>query len=186
MTDHSPSCQRSREARTDSGNAPLGPVDFWRGLGGPDQWQQAWERTITELGPVRAARQEDRYDPYQGRWTEGAAGLALAYYLLAVTLRVPVEAVAIDEVRALAVLPDTGSAWPAVARFDALLDRAGHRLDAPDDPVAACWRNLRVDCSPTPPYSEWEEVDWATRWGADKVVSLSVVLDRLANAGAVL
>ncbi|MFI6112879.1 hypothetical protein [Kitasatospora sp. NPDC051164] len=205
MSDRRPSRKRSREIRAAGGKFtvamrandaarllppatapeggwPLGPVDRWRGTGGPDRWERAWDRAISELGPVRAARQEGPYDPYAERWTEGAAGLALTYYLLAVVGDRSVEAVSTDDVRVVAELPDTGSAWPAVARIDALAERAGHRLDAPDDPVAACWRALRVDCSPTDIPDDMQH-DWSFRWGADKVVSLSVVLARLAAAG---
>ncbi|MFB7865419.1 hypothetical protein [Streptomyces sp. NPDC056069] len=207
MSDRRPSRKRSREIRAAGGKFtkamrandaarplppaavprggwPLGPVDRWRGTGGPDRWARAWDRAIAELGPVRAARQEGPYNPYAERWTEGTAGLALTYYLLAAVDDRPVEAVSTDEVRVVAELPDTGSAWPTVARIDALAERAGHRLDAPDDPVAACWRALRVDCSPTGIPDDMQH-DWSLRWGADKVVSLSVVLARLAAAGRV-
>ncbi|MFF4924271.1 hypothetical protein ACFY4B_27115 [Kitasatospora sp. NPDC001261] len=209
MTDRRPSRKRSREiraaggkytkamrandARPDHGDVPdpdstpLGPVGRWRGAGGPEQWQRAWSRAIGELAPVRAAQPADPYDPYQARWTEGAAGLALVYYLLATTRGESVEAVSTDEVRSIAELPDdTRSAWPAVARIDELFARAGHLLDAPEDPVAACWSELRADCSPTGEWAQndWVQSDWTFRWGADRVVSLSVVLHRLAVAGS--
>jgi len=207
MTDRKPSRKRSREIRTAAGDgkyttamrandatrpdpapdavALLGHLDHWRGTGGPDRWQRAWVRTIAELAPVRAAQSAlPYYGPYPEQWTEGAAGLALSYYLLAVTRDQPVEAVSTDEVRTLAELaPETNSAWPAVARVDALFVQAGHHLDAADDPVAACWRELRRDCSPTGIPDDLQH-DWSFRWGADQVVSLSIVLERLAAAGS--
>ncbi|MFJ7085969.1 hypothetical protein ACIQU8_22395 [Streptomyces griseus] len=93
-----------------------------------------------------------------------------------------VETVSTDEVRVIAELPESASAWPAVARIDALAEQAGHPLDAPDDPVAACWRELRIDCSPADIPDDLQGY-WGFRWGADKVVSLSVALTRLATAG---
>lgn len=164
----------------------LGAVDHWRGTGGPASWSEAWERALDELISVRTAHgDDDPLGPYRRRWAEGAAGLALTYYLLASTTAAPVACVVTAEVRALApVLDNAHGAWEAVVRLDALFERAGHRLDASADPVAACWRKLRADCSPVPPYSDFVEADWTTRWGADKLVSLTVVLNLLDDESA--
>ncbi|MFJ4676968.1 hypothetical protein [Kitasatospora sp. NPDC088783] len=156
----------------------------WRGTGGPSDWDQAWDRAVAYLAPAYAQQDPQLLDPDRGRWAEGAAGLALAWYLLAATSATPVAQVPVDDVRALAVPdPGTASAESTVARIDVLFERAGHHLDDAD-PVAACWRDLRADLSPAQPLPETVQSDWTMRWGPDKVRSLLIVLDRAATAGA--
>ncbi|WP_030462543.1 hypothetical protein [Kitasatospora sp. NRRL B-11411] len=158
----------------------------WRGTSGPDGWADAWERALTELTPyAQLGGEEGDYLPK--RWTEGAAGLALAYYLLAADSDTPVAEVLADDVRALATAdPDTRSTQPVVARIDGLVERAGHRLDDVSDPVAACWLDLREDCSPTA-YGVYDDMALATgpwRWGHDKAASLAFVLEHTAAASS--
>lgn len=163
-------------------------VARWRGTGGPTEWERAWDRALNETTPVYAQEHEGNDDHVfrLARLAEGTAGLALAYYLLASTSGTPVEEVSTGSVRMLAALPpDTEDLRPAIGRIDALVARAGHDLDDPRDPVTACWRDLRKDCSP-PAYGIYNDLALAIgpwRWGSDQVVSLAFVLDLLPTEG---
>ncbi|QKW20553.1 hypothetical protein HUT16_17090 [Kitasatospora sp. NA04385] len=160
----------------------------WRGTGGSACWERAWERALNEILPLYAQenREREEGDFRLVRWAEGIAGLALAYYLMAAATGTPVEQVPSDDVRALAAPdPDTHSVLPVVARIDALVDRAGHRRDTQGDPVAACWLDLREDCSPAAHgiYDDAVLAQPMWRQGPDKARSLSVVLEHTAAAG---
>ncbi|MFJ1757257.1 hypothetical protein [Kitasatospora sp. NPDC088134] len=152
-----------------------------RGSGGPHSWAAAWERALAEVRPVRDREPDDVGGRLSTQWIEGTAGLALAYYLLAEAGGTPVEKVPSGAVRVLAgQLPQSRSEpGPVIGRFDTLLRRAGHLLEAPTDPVAACWRYLRADFGTPDEYDDITQAVGHWRLGPDRLRSLFVVLDRI-------
>ncbi|MFG3000929.1 hypothetical protein [Streptomyces sp. NPDC048340] len=116
----------------------------WQAEGGPQAWQDAWERTLE-----MACRHFARYRVTNGRISDGCAGLTLALYLLGSRRDSTVADVRIEDVRGLLAAegeaggdPDPGGIpdW-----WEAQLRAIGHDLDAADDPVARLWRHLRTE-----------------------------------------
>lgn len=116
----------------------------WRDEGGPQLWQDAWERTVEVAG-----RRFEQYQVRDGRLSNGCAALTLALYLLARERETGVEQISRDEVLALMEpeCPDAtaDAASETVRRWASRLQALGHDLDAGDDPVARMWRHLRID-----------------------------------------
>ncbi|MFD7919676.1 hypothetical protein ACFV3R_10665 [Streptomyces sp. NPDC059740] len=116
----------------------------WRDEGGPQGWQDAWERTVEVAG-----RYFEQYQVRDGRLSDGCAALTLALYLLAREREIGVEQISRDEVLTL-IEPENADATADTAaetadRWGARLQALGHDLDAGDDPVARMWRHLRPE-----------------------------------------
>ncbi|WP_405749416.1 hypothetical protein OG232_04565 [Streptomyces sp. NBC_01411] len=116
----------------------------WRDEGGPQLWQDAWERTVDVVGNCF-----EQCQVRSGRLSDGCAGLTLALYLLAREGDIGVEQISRDEVLAL-MEPDSANASADVGAettrpWSARLQALGHDLDAHDDPVARMWRHLRTE-----------------------------------------
>ena len=118
----------------------LDRLQLWRNEGGPQVWQDAWERTIEAGG-----RRFEEYRVREGRLSDGCAALTLALYLLAQEGETGVDQISRDEVLAL-MEPDS-------ADWGARLHALGHDLDAGEDPVARIWRHLRTEVH-LDPYSD--------------------------------
>ncbi|MFJ3946236.1 hypothetical protein [Streptomyces griseoaurantiacus] len=116
----------------------------WRDEGGPQVWQDAWERTIEVAG-----RRFEQYQVRDGRLSNGCAALTLALYLLAREGEIGVEQISRDEVLTLTAPGSADATADAAAetadRWGARLQSLGHDLDADDDPVARMWRHLRPE-----------------------------------------
>ncbi|MFI0711261.1 hypothetical protein ACH4SK_11500 [Streptomyces inhibens] len=122
----------------------LDRLQQWRAEGGPQLWQDAWQRTLDVAG-----HRFERYHVGDGRISDGCAGLALALYLLAREADTSVDQIGADDVRSLLVLGDTGENVQDPAdvprRWGARLTGLGHDLESADDPIARLWRHLRTD-----------------------------------------
>ncbi|MFF8601873.1 hypothetical protein ACF065_27635 [Streptomyces sp. NPDC015232] len=116
----------------------------WRDEGGPQVWQDAWERTVEVAG-----RRFEQHQVRGGRLSDGCAALTVALYLLAREGEIGVEQISRDEVLALMEPESTDATADAAAettrRWGARLQALGHDLNAGDDPVARMWRHLRTD-----------------------------------------
>ncbi|MFF1712200.1 hypothetical protein [Streptomyces sp. NPDC058268] len=117
-------------------------LQLWRDEGGPQVWQDAWERTIEVAG-----RRFEKYQVRDGRLSNGCAALTLALYLLAREGDIGVEQISRDEVLAL-MEPESANGTADVAAeatrcWGARLQALGHDLEA-DDSVARMWRHLRT------------------------------------------
>jgi len=119
-------------------------LQLWRDEGGPQVWQDAWERTVEVAG-----RRFENYQVRDGRLSNGCAALTLALYLLAREGGIGVEQISQDEVLALMEPKSTDAtadtAAEAAPRWGARLQALGHDPDADDDPVARMWRHLRTE-----------------------------------------
>ncbi|MDX3024997.1 hypothetical protein [Streptomyces acidiscabies] len=119
-------------------------LQLWRDEGGPQRWQDAWERTIEVAG-----RHFEQYQVRDGRLSNGCAALTLALYLLAREAETGVEQISRDEVLTL-LEPGSADATDDAAAETARswatrLQVLGHDLDADDDPVARMWQHLRPE-----------------------------------------
>jgi hypothetical protein len=116
----------------------------WRDEGGPQVWQDAWERTVEVVG-----RRFEQHQVRGGRLSDGCAALTVALYLLAREGEIGVEQISRDEVLALMEPEGTGVTPDAAAetadRWGARLQALGHDLNAGDDSVARMWQHLRTD-----------------------------------------
>lgn len=120
-------------------------LQLWRDEGGPQVWQDAWERTVEVAG-----RRFKNYQVRDGRLSNGCAALTLALYLLARESDIGVEQISRDDVLALMKPESTdatacGAAAETARRWGARLQALGHHPDADDDPVARLWRHLRTE-----------------------------------------
>jgi hypothetical protein len=122
----------------------LDRLQAWRAEGGPQLWQDAWQRTLDVAG-----QRFKRYRVSDGRISDGCAGLTLALYLLAREADTSVDQIGVDDVRNLLSLSDAdGTATdPAEVprRWGDRLKALGHDLDATDDPVTRLWQHLRTE-----------------------------------------
>ncbi|GGU55701.1 hypothetical protein GCM10010211_20600 [Streptomyces albospinus] len=122
----------------------LDRLQQWHAEGGPQLWQDAWQRTLDVVGPYFK-----RYRVGDGRISDGCAGLALALYLLAREADTGVDQIGVDDVRGLLAAGGTGEAAKDPAEvprhWGSRLEELGHDLDSADDSVARLWRHLRTD-----------------------------------------
>lgn len=120
---------------------------------GPQAWQAAWERVITLVDPLWRDHTRPGSDTTE---SDAAAALAVAFYIIAAEHDIPVGQVTRADVEQLADCPIPifpgypGYPTQLPERWAARLTALGHDLEADDDPVAVCWRRLRVD-HPEPP-----------------------------------
>lgn len=119
----------------------LDRLQLWRDEGGPQVWQDAWERTVELCG-----HRFERYQVQDGRLSDGCAALTLAFYLLARVRDIGVEQISREEVLTL-MRPDSPdeTADETSRRWAERLRALGHDLDAGDEPVARMWRHLRTE-----------------------------------------
>ncbi|MFD7013979.1 hypothetical protein [Streptomyces sp. NPDC059928] len=124
----------------------------WHSEGGPQLWQDAWQRTLDIAGPYFK-----NYLVRDGRISDGCAGLTLALYLLARETNTSVDQIGVADVHGLIALSPAAATTKDPAEvprwWGARLTALGHDLDADHDPVARLWRHLRTDC-PTDTYSD--------------------------------
>lgn len=122
----------------------LDRLQQWRDEGGPQLWQDAWQRTLEVAG-----RRFEQHQARDGRLTDGCAALTLALYLLAHEGSVGVEQISRDEVLVLTGPNGNNAtadaAGASAARWGERLQALGHNLDAEDDPIARMWRHLRTE-----------------------------------------
>ncbi|MEU3402934.1 hypothetical protein ABZ766_03130 [Streptomyces sp. NPDC006670] len=161
----------------------------WQGTGGPEEWQAAWDRAREILGRVwpDGFFAYDR-DPDRGELADGAAGLATLLYILARETGAHPRDITRGQVEDLVMRREGETDPDVVRRWEAQLIRLGHDLDDAHDPVAARWRILRTDNSPSDDAPDWVAEDASRRWGIGALEGIRYVLspslrDRLDFAG---
>jgi hypothetical protein len=148
---------------------------------GPPRWAAAWDRTLdllTELWPRETAHGLGAVQ------VDGGAALATALYLIAVEQDIEPAGVTRVQVEALLHLAPGETVSDTVAAWERRLRAIGHDPDDPADPVAACWRDLRVDNSPDESLSDAVHIDHGSeyRWGPGVVEGLRGVLAPMYKA----
>ncbi|WP_367132833.1 MULTISPECIES: 2'-5' RNA ligase family protein [Streptomyces] len=116
---------------------------------GSELWRDAWERASAVVSPGLGHEEISVGGPYRsgGQYVDGAAALAIAFYLLARERGAAVSAISRQQVEDLA-WPYKGTEIttpPMGKRWTGLLEVAGHRTDDPDDPVMVRWRALSCE-----------------------------------------
>ncbi|MFE2412361.1 hypothetical protein ACFXDE_28835 [Kitasatospora sp. NPDC059408] len=147
--------------------------------GGPTGWYEAWDRSVALLSPFWR-----RDMPYGATWymenivmADGCAALALALYLITRKSGLPVDAVTLAEVKSLIEGP--GLTWGNIpGRWEDAIRSLGHNLEDPDDPVSACWQELRLDNTPPPDAPDEITMDITRRWGPRFLEALNVTFGR--------
>ncbi|KPI02893.1 hypothetical protein OK074_5043 [Actinobacteria bacterium OK074] len=132
----------------------------WQAMGGPELWTKAWDHTVLLVeGPL-----DGRSITVDGGViAEGAAGLALAFYLLAAQHGVAPAEVTDEQVQAL--YADDVTADERQVNWERRLAVLGHDLADTGDPVVHVWRIISHNHQ-TPPGSYDDTLDFSmTRWG---------------------
>ncbi|NBE51999.1 hypothetical protein [Streptomyces boluensis] len=133
----------------------------WQGWGGPDLWDQAWERAVAVVeGPLSG--HSIIIDGVV--LAEGAAGLATALYLVSADLGVEPSRVTEEQIQALygGDMPDE----ERTALWEARLTALGHVLDDTSDPVIRVWNVIsHFHKTPGGDYDDTVDAASMTRWG---------------------
>ena len=132
----------------------------WQGWGGPDLWDQAWDRAAAVVeGPLNG------YSIIIDGvvLAEGAAGLATALYLASAEHGIEPRHVTEEQIQALYGGDLSGD--ERAAQWEARLAALGHNLDDTSDPVVRVWRIISyAHKSPEGNYDDSFDFSM-TRWG---------------------
>ncbi|WP_019061591.1 hypothetical protein [Streptomyces prunicolor] len=130
----------------------------WQAMGGPDLWTQAWDHTVRVVeGPLNG------YSIIIDGViiAEGAAGLAVALYVLAAENGIESTAVTDEQVQALYAGDLKGD--ERQAQWEERLAALGHDLTDTNDPVVRVWRIVSYNYAQ---HGDGDDFDFSmTRWG---------------------